>query len=135
MIDIFRLDTNTPGLLIFENSEGDIILALGPPPSKEMTNGLWRERIQFVCRLISNSILPADYVDQNAYEVWQSLPPAPMGDTLCDYKSVSELTNLSISTLRNYHADHKMPEPYIYRGGSPLWLKDAIVAWLAARGK
>ena len=135
MIDIFRLSTLQPGLAITENSEGDIVLALGPPGSPEMTTEQWRSGIRKLCYRIAQSTLEELPCTDRALESWTALPEAPSQDPLCDYKEVSELTKLSVSTLRTYHASHKMPEPYIYRGGSPLWLKDAIVAWLATRGK
>ena len=135
MIDIFRLNTLQPGLVITENSEGDIILALGPPGSPEMTTEQWRSGIRKLCYKIARSTLEELSCTDWALESWMALPPAPGPDALYDYKAVSELTKLSVSTLRTYHAGHKMPEPYVYRGGSPLWLKDTIVAWLATRGK
>lgn len=135
MIDIFRLNTLQPGLAITENSEGDIILALGPPGSPEMTTEQWRSGIRELCYKIARSTLEELPCTDRALESRTALPEAPGLDALCDYKEVSELTKLTISTLRTYHAGHKMPEPYIYRGGSPLWLKDTIVAWLATRGK
>ena len=135
MIDIFRLNTLQPGLAITENSEGDIILALGPPGTSEMTTEQWRYGIRMLCYRIVQSTLEELPCTDRALESWTALPEAPGPDALCDYKEVSELTKLSVSTLRTYHASHKMPEPYVYRGGSPLWLKDAIVAWLATRGK
>ena len=135
MIDIFRLNTLQPGLVITENSEGDIILALGPPGSPEMTTEQWRSGIRKLCYKIARSTLEELSCTDRALESWMALPPAPAEEWLYDYKAVSELTKLSVSTLRTYHASHRMPEPYVYRGGSPLWLKDAIVAWLATRGK
>ena len=136
MIDLYRWNIKDPGLVIYETDEGDIILALGPPGSPEMTTGQWRSDIRKLCYKVARSALEELPCTDLALESWTALPlAAPAKEVLCDYKEVSELTKLSVSTLRTYHAGHKMPEPYIYRGGSPLWLKDAIVAWLATRGK
>lgn len=52
---------------------------------------------------------------------------------LLDYQAISELSGLSVATLRTYATKGKLPPPTMIKGGSPLWTLDVISQWLEER--
>ena len=83
MIDIFRLEDPTPfecrmGLLIWENDEGDLVVVLGHPTTREETAGEWTMHISNTLELLARNFDQHDCLDDMpAHELWNMFPKAP----------------------------------------------------------